>query len=30
MVLGKGAKAINQNGMVFTNENIDKLLIVDF
>jgi uncharacterized protein YaiI (UPF0178 family) len=27
MVLGKGAKAINQNGMVFTNENIDKLLM---
>ena len=27
MVLGKGAKAVNQNGMVFINENIDKLLM---
>jgi hypothetical protein len=27
MVLGKGAKAINQNGLVFTNDNIDKLLM---
>ena len=27
MVLGKGAKAVNQNGLVFTNENIDKLLM---
>ena len=26
MVLGKGAKAINQNGLVYTNENIDRLL----
>lgn len=26
MVLGKGAKAINQNGLIFTEENIDKLL----
>ena len=26
MVLGKGAKAVNQNGLVFTDENIDKLL----
>ena len=27
MVLGKGARAVNQNGMVYTNDNIDKLLI---
>ena len=27
MVLGKGARAINQNGMVYTNGNIDKLLM---
>ena len=27
MALGKGAKAINQNGLVFTDENIDKLLM---
>ena len=27
MVLGKGARAVDQNGMVFTNENIDKLLL---
>jgi len=27
MVLGKGARAINQNGLVYTNENIDKLLM---
>jgi len=27
MVLGKGARAINQNGMTFTNDNIDKLLM---
>jgi len=27
MVLGKGAQAVNQNGLVFTNENIDKLLM---
>ena len=27
MVLGKGARAVNQNGLIFTNENIDKLLI---
>ena len=27
MVLGKGAKAINQNGLIYTNENIDKLLL---
>jgi uncharacterized protein YaiI (UPF0178 family) len=26
MVLGKGARAVNQNGLVFTGENIDKLL----
>ena len=27
MTLGKGARAVNQNGLVFTNENIDKLLM---
>ena len=27
MILGKGAKAINQNGMVYTNENMDRLLM---
>ncbi len=27
MVLGKGAKVVNQNGLVFTNDNIDKLLL---
>jgi len=27
MVLGKGAKIVNQNGFVFTNDNIDKLLM---
>ena len=27
MVLGKGASAVNQNGMVYTNDNIDKLLM---
>jgi len=27
MALGKGAKAINQNGLVFTGENIDRLLM---
>jgi uncharacterized protein YaiI (UPF0178 family) len=27
MVLGKGAKAVNQNGMVFTDANMDKLLM---
>lgn len=26
MVLGKGARAINQNGLVYSNENIDELL----
>jgi uncharacterized protein YaiI (UPF0178 family) len=26
MVLGMGAKAINQNGLVFTDDNIGKLL----
>ena len=26
MVLGKGAKVINQNGMEYTNDNIDRLL----
>ena len=27
MVLGKGARAVNQNGLVYANENIDKLLM---
>ena len=27
MVLGKGARAINQNGMIFSNDNIDRLLM---
>jgi uncharacterized protein YaiI (UPF0178 family) len=27
MALGKGALAINQNGLIFTNGNIDKLLM---
>ena len=27
MVLGKGATAINQNGLVFSNDNFDKLLM---
>jgi uncharacterized protein YaiI (UPF0178 family) len=27
MALGKGARAVNQNGMVYTDDNIDKLLM---
>jgi uncharacterized protein YaiI (UPF0178 family) len=27
MSLGKGARVINQNGLVYTNDNIDKLLM---
>jgi len=27
MVLGKGARAVNQNGMLYTDGNIDKLLM---
>ena len=27
MVLGKGARAVNQNGLVFIDENIDRLLL---
>ena len=27
MALGKGAKVINQNGLVFTDANIDRLLM---
>ena len=27
MVLGKGAKAVNQNGLIFSDENIDMLLM---
>jgi uncharacterized protein YaiI (UPF0178 family) len=26
MILAKGARAINQDGMIYTNENIDELL----
>ena len=26
LVLGKGGKALNQNGLVYTNDNIDNLL----
>ncbi len=27
MVLGKGARVLNQNGLIFTDDNIDKLLM---
>ena len=27
MALGRGAKAVNQNGLIFTDSNIDKLLM---
>ena len=27
MVLGRGARALNQNGLVYTAQNIDKLLL---
>ena len=27
MVLGKGARCVNQNGLIYTNDNIDKLLM---
>jgi uncharacterized protein YaiI (UPF0178 family) len=27
MAIGKGAKALNQNGLIFTNENMDRLLM---
>jgi uncharacterized protein YaiI (UPF0178 family) len=27
MAIGKGARAINQNGIIFTNQNIDRLLM---
>jgi len=27
MALGKGAKVVNQNGLVFTDDNIDRLLM---
>lgn len=30
MALGKGAKALNQNGLVYTNSNIDELLFSRF
>lgn len=30
LALGKGAKAINQNGLIFTDYNIDKLLFERF
>lgn len=30
LVLGKGARAVNQNGLIYTNDNIDKLLFERF
>lgn len=30
LVLGKGARAINQSGLIYTNDNIDKLLFERF
>ena len=30
MALGKGAKALNQNGMIYTNDNIDRLMFERF
>ena len=30
LVLGKGAKAINQNGLIYTNDNIDRLMFERF
>ena len=27
MALGKGARVVNQNGLIYTNENIDRLLM---
>lgn len=30
LVLGKGARAIHQNGMIYTNDNIEKLLFERF
>ncbi|MDR1689196.1 MAG: YaiI/YqxD family protein [Clostridiales bacterium] len=30
MVIGKGARAINQNGLVFTDNNMDRLLMERF
>jgi len=27
MVIGKGARAVNQNGLVFTDVNMDRLLM---
>jgi len=30
MALGKSAKAINQNGLIYTNDNIDRLLMERF
>jgi len=30
MVLGKGAKALNQNGLIYTNDNIDRLMFERF
>jgi uncharacterized protein YaiI (UPF0178 family) len=27
MAIGKGARAINQNGMIFTDQNMDRLLM---
>ena len=28
LILGKGAKALNQNGLIYTNDNIDNLLFI--
>jgi len=30
LVLGKGATVLNQNGLIYTNDNIDKLLFERF
>lgn len=30
MAIGKGAKALNQNGLIYSNENIDQLLFQRF
>ena len=27
MVIGKGARAVNQNGLIYTDDNMDKLLM---
>lgn len=30
LVIGKGAKALNQNGLIYTNQNIDNLLFTRY